>query len=361
MKKRQFNLGHGKSVVNFPETKTIQAQASEWMAKLDGGDLTPAELNEFIVWLNGDSAHRLMMNEMIEFWRDMNVLTQIVLPREKEESRESGVLSLSRWGSAVAVMLIVAISFWFFPESKNSEPLVYSTHVGEQKTIELSDSTSVFLNTNSRIEVNYSDFRREVKLVHGEVHFDVFHQPSIPFYVRAGSGLVTAIGTAFSVHISKNNVEVLVTEGIVEIGMLAKMSEDDYSKSEYFEKPTAINGVSDPGGKVQVKAGGMVTFDRDHIEDVMRLNDKQIKDRLSFRQGLLVFRNESLEQVVKEMSRYTNLAIIIPERKSRQVKLGGIFKMDDTESLFEALRESFGIYAEYVSDDLVYLISDENR
>ena len=82
---------------------------------------------------------------------------------------------------------------------------------------------------------------------------------------------------------------------------------------------------------------------------------------LSWRQGVLVFKNESLQQVVAEVSRYVDLKIVIPERKSRELKVGGIFKVGDTESMFEALREGFNIHAEYVSDELVYLISDENR
>jgi len=365
MKEDQPGTGDGSSVVIFPEMKSIQAQASEWMAKLDSGDPTPEELNKFIAWVNADSAHRQAMDEMIGFWADMNVLTQIVLPREKKGNRKIGAPSLWRWSSAVATILVVAVSFWFGPQFQNSDPLVYTTKVGEQKTIELSDHTTVFLNTNSRIEVNYNDRRRGVKLVRGEAHFDVFHQPSIPFEVHAGSGLVTAIGTAFSVQIRKVNIEVLVTEGIVEIGILTEGSGQNYPESEYHEKPTEINievaGNSTPSGKVQVKAGSMVTFDGDQVAHVKRLVDKQIEEKLSLRQGLLVFKNESLERVVAEVSRYTNLAIIIPERKSREVKVGGIFKVGDTESMFEALREGFGIYAEYVSDDLVYLISDENR
>jgi transmembrane sensor len=365
MKQHQSGSGDGSPVVTFPETKSIQARASEWMAKLDGGEPTPAELNAFRTWVNEDSAHRQAMDEMIEFWGDMNVLTQIVLPREKLGNRKVRTPSLWPWSSAVAAMLVIAVAFWYAPELPNNGPLTYTTKVGEQKTIELPDHTTVFLNTNSRIEVSYSDQRRGLKLVRGEAHFDVFHQPSLPFEVNAGGVLVRAIGTAFSVQIRKINIEVVVTEGTVEVDAGLHVSESSQTNTEHLGTPTEISikvaEGSAAGGRLQVTAGSMVTFDGDQIEQVKLLVEKQIEEKLSWRQGLLVFKNEPLQKLVAEMSRYTKLEIIIPERKARELKVGGIFKVGDTESMFEALREGFGIHAQYVSDDLVYLISAENR
>ena len=73
------------------------------------------------------------------------------------------------------------------------------------------------LNTNSILEVSYSDETRHLTLSQGEAHFDVAHNPERPFEVYAGKGLVRAIGTAFTVYLRKVDVEVIVTEGTVEI------------------------------------------------------------------------------------------------------------------------------------------------
>jgi transmembrane sensor len=364
MKRHSSGAGDQSPILAFPETKSIQAQASEWLAKLDGGEPTPTELSEFSVWLDADTAHRQAMDEMIEFWGDMNVLTQIVLPREKQRNRTVKTLTLLRWRSGIAALLLVVVALWLIPQYQNSEPLVYTTKVGEQQTIKLPDHTTVFLNTNSRIEVNYSAQRRGVTLVRGEAHFDVFHQPAKPFEVTAGSGLVRAIGTAFSVQISAINIEVLVTEGVVEIDTLPAVVKQASQTSAHGLTPVTVNVEVAKrivvGDTLQVKAGSMVTFDGEQIEQVKLLVKRQIEEKLSWRQGLLVFKNESLQQIVDEVSRYTELEIIIPERKSRELKVGGIFKVGDTEAMFEALREGFGIHVQYVSDDLVYLISESN-
>ena len=65
--------------------------------------------------------------------------------------------------------------------------------------------------------------------------------------------------------------------------------------------------------------------------------------------------------MVDEVSRYTNLTIIIPERSAREMKVGGLFKVGDTESLFEALRQGFDIHVKEVSNDVVYLISSDQQ
>jgi len=363
--KHQRGTGNESPIVRLPTTKSTQTQAAEWMAKLDGGDPTDEELIEFSEWVNADTANRQAMDEMIEFWDDINVLTQIVLPREKPNRDRVRVFSLWDWRSAAAAMLVMAVGFWFVPSFQHTGPEIYSTKIGEQKHIQLTDTSTIFLNTNSQVEVSYSDQRREVTLVRGEAHFDVFHQPSRPFEVYAGGGLVRALGTAFSVHISSINIEVIVTEGVVEVDALTEASDQERPTAGQRRNPekekTARVGNTDGLGKVRVEAGSMATFDHHQIEEVRLLIEEQIEEKLSWRQGVLVFKNESLQQVVAEVSRYVDLKIVIPERKSRELKVGGIFKVGDTESMFEALREGFNIHAEYVSDELVYLISDENR
>ena len=114
---------------------------------------------------------------------------------------------------AAALAIVAVASILSLPLGTS----IYTTGVGEQKTIQLADNSVVQLNTNSRLEVDYSSDLRRLSLTQGEAHFDVAHNPQRPFEVLAGQGLVRAIGTAFTVHIRKIDVEVIVTEGTVEL------------------------------------------------------------------------------------------------------------------------------------------------
>ncbi len=90
--------------------------------------------------------------------------------------------------------------------------------VGHQLTATLDDGSTIQLNTDTRIELQYSSRERTVRLQRGEAHFAVAPDAERPFVVVAGSGVVRAVGTEFNVYLSDGNqTEVTVTEGIVEI------------------------------------------------------------------------------------------------------------------------------------------------
>lgn len=335
------------SVVDFPEVKSIDTQAAEWMALLDGDAPTSADRKAFGEWVQADPAHRQAFEDMVAFYDDMNILTQAVLPREQPEASGRGARRGFAWAGAAALctwLLVVAL----LPLLNASGGREYVTAVGEQRHIDLPDGSSVLLNTNSRLTVSFQEDSRRLDLLQGEAHFEVFHNPQRPFEVYAAGGLVRAIGTAFSVHMQKLEVEVLVTEGVVEI---------DRAEPPKEEAPIAAR--EEPITKVA--AGNVALFDREAGERIQLSVADEIEKRVSWHQGLLAFENEPLAAVVEEVGRYTTLKIVIPERATREIKVGGLFKAGDTEALFEALKDGFNLHVEKVSDDVVYLISSKNR
>ena len=414
--KRQNNS----AVVDFPEIKTIEQQASEWLAKLDAETPSAEVLAGFKEWVNNAEENRLAFEEMVAFWDDMNILTQAVLPREQLQAKaiqkaaqepiqeliqEPNQTALTRLLSPLQALfthitvsaraististkaafatimltigLLITTSLW------SPAPKLYTTDIGEQKTIELADHSIVQLNTNSRLEVDYSADYRRLRLVQGEAHFDVAHNPDRPFEVYAGQGLVRAVGTSFTVHMRKIDVEVIVTEGAVEFDRTDSTAPAQQPKTQI--NVTAIQGPLDTEtGKseisgsatgnsetsastnpatttLKVEAGNMLTYSANDLDDIKQLVASQIEQQLAWRQGMLMFQGEPLQNVVDEISRYTDLKIIIPERSAREMKVGGLFKVGDTESLFEALRDGFDIHVKKVSRNVVYLISNENR
>ena len=365
------------AVLEFPDHKSIHTQASQWLAKLDAEQPSQRDLARFKQWVNADPAHRIAFEELVDFWDEMNILTQAVLPRELLHPDEATAQTAS--AKTAEQTPASASGRRFFPSTRATfatgfvaiagivlafmlqlgSVTVYSTGVGEQRTIQLADNSTVQLNTNSRLEVDYSDSVRRLNLTQGEAHFDVAHNPNRPFEVYAGSRLVRAIGTAFTVHVRKIDVEVIVTQGTVEI--------DRPPQPELSANITLADNSQQPGNPmapaptVKASAGTMLTFDKNLLNDVQVMVASQLEQDLSWRHGMLIFKGEPLQSVVDEISRYTDLKIIIPERHAREMKVGGLFKVGDTESLFEALRDGFDIHVKEVSKDVVYLISNENR
>ena len=358
------------SVIEFTDYDSLEDQTASWVAKLDG-DPDEATIAAFKRWINQSPEHRKQFERHMALWEDMNVLTDMV-PPEPAAARSAkpwpavmaSIKQLAGWQQALATCTVVLVLFGLqFIGGDNG---VYSTAIGEQKTVLLSDGTSVLLNTNSTLRVEYSDQRRVIYLSQGEAHFEVAHNPAVPFEVYAGKGKVRAVGTAFSVYLRSDDVEVVVTDGTVEI--LPKQS---LPQQQAVDPPAAVaKGAPSSVGKPlqladqqqpvsQVTAGNVATYDRHTAEHIMQSALGEADKKLSWHQGMLVFRSEPLENVIAEVNRYTPLKIIIPEQTVRHIKVGGFFKINDINSVFDALEKGFDIHANYISDELVYLVHRE--
>ena len=57
---------------------------------------------------------------------------------------------------------------------------VLRTGIGERATASLEDGSTVTLNTNSTLEINYTRLRRDVRLVAGQALFKVAHHTARP-------------------------------------------------------------------------------------------------------------------------------------------------------------------------------------
>ena len=353
------------TVVELLVPNTAEAQAYQWLAKLDADETSAEDMAAFKQWINQSEQHRVEFENILTFWNELNVLTQVITPREKARQLAAAKKEpLSNWSRfrhryTIGGMVLASLLVVFIILAPWQAPVLYSTAIGEQRTVTLPDNTKVLLNTNSEIEVQYQEQRRGINLKRGEAYFEVFHNPDRPFEVYVDDKLVRAVGTAFAVHIRDKDVEVVVTEGAVEIGSTARMGRQNQVDS------ALVPGYKTQPAMVITEAGNQAVFDRiaaNNGESEVRLEPvEQIEQKLSWQQGMLIFEHEPLANVVEEVSRYTPLKIVILERKVRELEIGGIFKIGNTESLFEALRDGFGIHVKYAGEDLVYLVSDENR
>jgi ferric-dicitrate binding protein FerR (iron transport regulator) len=82
----------------------------------------------------------------------------------------------------------------------------------------LPDGSALVLNKNTRLSYATSFAgNRKVKLISGEVFFDVAHDLSHPFVITMDDVEVQVIGTSFNIKRSHNKIEVIVESGIVKV------------------------------------------------------------------------------------------------------------------------------------------------
>ncbi len=365
------------NIVDFPDRKSIEEEAGAWLIKLDG-DRAPSteELASLLEWLERSPVHREQLRSFAEFWGKMNVLTELAVPlghangranRSFVENLRHAIPQLGQASIVAALIVIgVATTFWLRPDPFLSSNDFYATAVGQQRSMTLADGSVVLLNTNSQIKVAYDNEYRNIRLLQGEAHFTVAKSAARPFRVYAGNGRVQAVGTAFSVYLKDDTVDVTVTEGRVALAFVDRVSPRRVIQQE---TPRGRNQSSGANAMVDgvfiealgtIRAGESATIQSARDTDIVStinaietVEAQEMAKRLSWRDGMLTFAGDPLEDVVDEISRYTTVSIEITDPVVKAMRIGGRFPIGETDAMFDALEANFGLRVTRLSHDRV--------
>jgi transmembrane sensor len=195
--------------------------------------------------------------------------------------------------------------------------------------IALPDGSTLALNTDSVVEVSLQAGSRDLRLLRGEAHFTVAHDPSRPFMVTVGNHTVRAVGTAFDVRLrDANALDVLVTEGVVRLGQTEG------------GQPAAT----------ELAAGQLLQIDTQGRTHVQKLDSSGQSAWLAWRDGMLLFEGETLQAALDEFSRYTSDRFSIADPQLRGMRIGGYFPAGNTNALLTVLNKNFGLAAHRGAD-----------
>lgn len=332
-------------------------EAGLWIAKLDRG-LSADDAVALRSWLASAPENREVFLEMSALWDNLDLLAQLseLFPQRMPKRRSR---FFSPVGIAASVFIIAFAGLLGLltlapqPLTHTQAPIsasvtaTHQTRIGERSTITLPDATELILNTNSLVHVKYSTNRRILVLEKGELYVKVATDKTRPLSVFAGEQEIRAVGTEFNVEISSDQrIELVVTEGKVLVGVHAQQptSEQAFNRStlplsasEVTQGQTTILGISE--------------------NTVGDISAEEIAVKLSWQQGNLVFRGESLEAAVDEIGRYTPVEFVIADERLKLLRISGLFKAGDVEGLLATLKENFDIAHTYSEKGNVILNS----
>ena len=365
-------------ITAFPSSVLLEEEACQWIVKFEGDDEpSTQDIQQFNAWLSKSPVHRKTLLRLTKTWSDMDVMSGLMIPlghslipkRSKLKTFAltpllfiAGIYRVFASGTKKllrplvvlpAFTLVIMLSLSFFvtvlpPEVPNN---MYITSIGEHSTHILDDGSVLSLNSNSQVEVNYTLSKRVINLFRGEAHFNVTPDPNRPFEVYAGNRMVKAVGTAFSVYRLKNNIEVLVTEGkvdlaIIESTLLVK-PESTPSDSVAFKQGLAASTIENTVTVIaSLEAGQSISIpvsSKSLDTPIVEYAQGDIVRKLSWLDGRLVFAGESLQEVVAEVSRHTPLLIEVVDPELRKLRIGGQFQAGETDALFDVLESGFGV------------------
>jgi len=184
----------------------------------------------------------------------------------------------------------------------------------------LSDGTKVWLNSDSRLlfPMHFVGDKREV-ILKGEAFFEIAKNEKQPFRVNANELYVEALGTSFDVASFDNDTqsEVVLVTGKVELS-----SQDGQIRKEL--------GVMSTGQRAIFLRGKQRVF----TEAV------EVEKYIAWREGNLVFRNDSMEDVVKRLNRWFNVAIVIDDPEIKSYRYKATFRNESLKQVLHLLKLS---------------------
>jgi transmembrane sensor len=203
----------------------------------------------------------------------------------------------------------------------------------------LADGSVVDLNAGAEIDVDFTGAWRRVTLRKGEAHFRVAKDAQRPFVVAVGTVEVRAVGTAFSVELGQQAIEVLVTEGVVVLNRPAHDSTLQSSATPTAAAPTFIAGkmivvpLALPGNAAPA-------------QQVTTLSKTDIEQHLAWRVPRLEFAGTPLAQALPMFNQHGRVQLSLADPALGQLQLSGVLRADDTETLLRLLEGEFGLIAE---------------
>ena len=387
-----------KNVIEFPDRSKIKEEAIEWLIRLDGEPPSKQDRADLKEWIGRSPAHLEELEKINALWGNLSVLTELNIPLIKpaviamgtrQQQTAEGIkawVARPAWAMVASVLGLalllqqLLLPGWFGGQSMDATNGHYATAIGKQATIPLADGSSVHLNTNSQISVDYTDGHRNIYLVQGEAHFDVAKNKALPFRVYAGKGRVQAVGTSFTVYLRNNDIDVLVTEGKVALAAQVTAAAAPLSAaipvSDTAEPPALSAGdpeyylaipveqlglLTEGQGSTIIMAQSNETASSPNTEKLKPMNAELKERRAGWRKGLLLFAGDTLEDVVAEISRYTTISIDIVDPALKKIRIGGQFRVGDVDGMFDVFEENFGLSITMIDNSRVQISMAEKN
>ncbi len=299
-------------------SEKARAEAADWFARLKKRDVPAADMEAFRLWRK-EPGNREAYDEVDAFWRrsdalktdaDIQDVLMAARARNVGPARRSSPGATLGFAMAFALLVLTLGGVGLY---RVWGPASYTTRVGEQRLVRLTDGSTVMLDTASKIVVRYGKGRRDLELQRGRAMFDVTHDAARPFVVRAGDTSVTALGTRFDVRRDDGGAQVTLVRGSVEV------RSQDGTRPEVWRLS--------PGQALLTTA----TTPRPAIVD--------LATKTSWTTGRLVFNDVPLVDAVGEINRYDKTQIVLDIGPHDPARISGTFDVGDTDYFVSSAAE----------------------
>lgn len=210
------------------------------------------------------------------------------------------------------------------PDSLHKKELEFNQLIIPKGTfyhLVLSDGTKVWLNADSKIKypVSFGQDKREVSL-RGEGYFEVAKDSARPFIVSTDKMDVKVLGTTFDVNTYEDEGKsfVVLVEGLVEVS-------------------------AGKGESRIITPGYMAEVDMHDVQAKIHVSKCDTEHYIAWKSGNFSFRNASLTEILKRVSRYYDVTVIREQVFEEEYYTGDVSSDVSLESLLAVIESSTSV------------------
>jgi transmembrane sensor len=291
----------------------VRAEAAAWLAWRRSDDWTSGSEVAFRSWLDESPDHYDAFEEINTVW---DAVGSVNARPSWAAKPDKGRLMLSRRAALAgggAAICSAGLAFTLLRPTPALAEASYTTAVGEQKRIILFDGSLALLDTDSRIDVSFSEKERTLQLIKGRAHLDVAKDRLRPFVVSGTTRRVTALGTSFDIFQDEKTFSVALLEGRVTV------------QPRGSEESPVIATLT-PGERL-VSTG----------QGPDRLDTFNPVQATAWQSGKIVLNNELLSDAVAEVNRYSRHAIVLSGPAMDGLRVSGVYDLTDANGFAEGI------------------------
>ncbi len=327
----------------MPNRQTLtraEREASGWIVRIKAHDASDADRRDFQAWLDADPDHPRAYAKLERTWGAVQSLQHLKGRAAANDTAPRPRRSWTLPAAAIAACALLAIGagIWFTQTPSPFAPSEhYATAPAEVRTITLGDGSTITLSGAGVASIAISDSERRVELSAGSALFDVARDETRPFVVHTPEGDIRVLGTEFVVRIGADEVRTTVLRGSV---------------SGAAERSGILSGLG-PVQTVTAQANEEIVL-RDERAELVPIAAEAIPRRLAWRDNMLAFDGETLNEAISEVSRQTGWQFELADPALGEMRVGG-YVQADPEAFIELMSSSLNLEARRDGDRRVVL------
>jgi len=347
------------------------------------GTLSPEDRDALKKWLAENEDNQKEFYEFRSAWELSSRLGEMrrfdtakaslavkrMIPEFRKKKR---FLKVFQRAAAILILPLLFSSLYFIhKQSQKTETAMVrevSTNYGIRTQFNLPDRTTVWLNSGSRLRFpeTFAGHRREVFL-YGEACFEVSKDALRPFYVNLGEISVKATGTTFNVSAwpGDNTYETSLLSGKVDLVKTVRRRQEIVVCRMQPKQHVIFNKAGD---RVEVKDESAEELEIMVPEANKATGAKRMEPILpkavshnkhtSWIAGKLVFRNDPMEEVIRQLGRWYNVDIRLQDTILYDFKYTATFENETLDQVLDLLVLSapieYSVLSRKAGDDYAY-------